>query len=69
LEHSPEEKKALLTTATELEESLKKISDEMESENPSNSPESRALVSVMRVGAYARGNILQIFYFFYDFYF
>lgn len=55
LEHSPEEKKALLTTAEQLENILKKISDEMESEDPSTSAENRTLVGVMRVGAFARG--------------
>lgn len=59
LEHSPEEKKALLTTAEQLENILKKISDEMESEDPSTSAENRTLVGVMRVGAFARGLLLK----------
>jgi len=59
LEHSSEEKNALITTAEELELMLKKVSDQYESKSPSTGPENRALVSVMRVGAFARGLLLK----------
>jgi len=59
LEHTIEEKNALIATAEEIEQMLKKISDELESQNPSTSAENRTLVGVMRVGAFSRGLLLK----------
>jgi len=59
LEPSAEEKNSLIAIADEIEEMLKKISDDLESQNPSSSAQERTLVGVMRVGAFARGLLLK----------